>query len=107
MRRRGEFAAALRGSRARADGVVVHAGRAADRDAPKIGFIVSRAVGPAVTRNRVRRRLRHVSRPLVELLPAGSLVVIRALPGSAGRSSAQLAAAVSAGCQAVGLPGCP
>lgn len=50
---------------------------------PRVGFVVSRAVGNAVTRNRVRRRLRHLARPLVATTPPGSLVVVRALPASA------------------------
>ena len=29
---------------------------------PRVGFVVSRAVGPATTRNLVKRRLRHLSR---------------------------------------------
>ena len=29
---------------------------------PRVGFVVSKAVGPAVTRNLVKRRLRHLAR---------------------------------------------
>jgi RNase P protein component len=45
-----------------------------------VGFIVSKAVGNAVTRNRVKRRLRHLSRGLLEETPRHTLVVVRALP---------------------------
>jgi ribonuclease P protein component len=55
---------------------------------------VSRAVGPAVTRNRVRRRLRHLAAAQLDLLPAGSRVVVRALPRSASASYAELDAAL-------------
>jgi len=48
-----------------------------------VGFAVSRAVGGAVVRNRVRRRLRHLVRSRLSLLPRGSLVVVRALPDAA------------------------
>ena len=57
----------------------------------RVGFVVAKAVGPAVTRNRVKRRLRHLMRERVSSLPGGSLLVIRALPGSAGATSGDLA----------------
>ena len=46
----------------------------------RAGFVVSKAVGPAVVRNRVKRRLRHLVATRISGLPAGSLVVVRALP---------------------------
>jgi len=47
-----------------------------DNDEPaRVGFTVSRAVGPAVIRNRVRRRLRHLVRGYLPSLPDGSLLV--------------------------------
>jgi ribonuclease P protein component len=61
-------------------------------EAPKVGFIVSRAVGPAVTRNRVKRRLRELVRGYLQLLPGGSLLVVRANPMSARASQPDLAA---------------
>jgi ribonuclease P protein component len=54
------------------------------------GFIVSRVVGPAVVRNRVRRRLRHLVRARLEALPSGGRLVVRALPPAATASSAVL-----------------
>jgi ribonuclease P protein component len=57
----------------------------------KVGFIVSRRVGAAAARNRVQRRLRHAARSVVEELPAGSRLVVRALPAAAGASYADLA----------------
>ena len=57
-----------------------------------MGFVVAKSVGPAVTRNRVKRRLRHLMRERVSSLPGGSMLVIRALPSSAGASYADLAA---------------
>lgn len=44
---------------------------------------MSRAVGPAVVRNRVRRRLRHLMHQRLTRLPTGSRVVVRALPPAA------------------------
>lgn len=61
-------------------------------DPARVGFVVSRAVGGSVVRHRVQRRLRHLMIPLLPDLPGGSLVVVRALPSSAGRTSAELGA---------------
>ena len=62
--------------------------------APRVGFVVSRAVGAAVVRNRVRRRLRHLVADQLDLIPPGSRVVVRALPGSAVATYDQLGAAL-------------
>ena len=58
----------------------------------RIGFVVSRAVGPAVTRNRVKRRLRELMRGYLQLLPGGSLLVVRANAAAAHASQPDLAA---------------
>ncbi|MEO6826455.1 MAG: ribonuclease P protein component [Microbacteriaceae bacterium] len=49
----------------------------------RFGFIVSKAVGNAVQRNRVRRRLKSIAWQLRDRLEPGTDVVIRALPASA------------------------
>jgi len=50
----------------------------------RVGFVVSRAVGGAVVRNRVKRRLRALSRPLVMADATQRYhVVVRALPAAA------------------------
>ena len=54
--------------------------------------MVSRAVGTAVVRNRVRRRLRALMREYLSSLPEGSLLVVRAHPQAATASQADLAA---------------
>ncbi len=48
----------------------------------KIGFIVSKSVGGSVSRHRVTRQLRHLSREQFHLLPQKSLVVVRAIQNS-------------------------
>ncbi len=58
---------------------------------PLVGFAVSRAVGGSVVRHRVSRRLRHLMRDRLDRLPAGSRLVVRALPAAPGRSHAALA----------------
>lgn len=50
---------------------------------PRVGFVVSKAVGGAVVRNRVKRRLRHLVAGLLADLPPGSLLVVRANPAAA------------------------
>jgi ribonuclease P protein component len=61
-------------------------------DPAKVGFIVSRAVGSAVVRNRVKRRLRELMRRRLACLPGGCLLVLRAHPAAAGARQADLAA---------------
>ena len=58
----------------------------------KVGFVVAKSVGPAVTRNRVKRRLRHLMRERITTLPGGSMLVVRALPDAAHADSQGLAA---------------
>jgi ribonuclease P protein component len=91
--RRAEFTATVRdGVRAGAGAVVLHLRVATDAGSvsPRVGFVVSRSVGTAVVRNRVRRRLRHLVRPRLVELPAGSDLVVRATPASASASGAEL-----------------
>lgn len=61
-------------------------------DPVRFGFIVSRAVGDAVERNLVRRRMRSVGRQFVDSGARGADVVIRALPGAAQRGWVSLSA---------------
>ncbi|MGI5524674.1 ribonuclease P protein component [Micromonospora sp. CA-259024] len=112
LRRSTDFAAAVRGGRRAGRGaVVVHltVPVTADPSTPtspepargnsaeqlsvpsRAGFVVSKAVGNAVTRNRVRRRLRELVRERLIALPAGSTLVVRALPAAAEASYPRLA----------------
>ena len=50
---------------------------------PRIGLIVGKSVGNSVIRHAVARRLRAAARPLVDRCDPTTLVVVRALPGSA------------------------
>jgi len=96
----GFTSATRRGLRAGSSTLVLHVltdpdpdadhGRAAPGGAPRVGFVVSKAVGNAVGRNRVRRRLRHLVRDRRAALPPDSVVVVRALPAAAGATSATL-----------------
>ncbi|QWZ07675.1 ribonuclease P protein component [Nocardioides panacis] len=86
------FTTAVRtGRRAGARTLVLH--RGADPhgpSGPRVGFVVSKAVGNAVVRNRVKRRLRHLARERLASLPGSAVLVVRALPASAGASYAEL-----------------
>jgi ribonuclease P protein component len=53
--------------------------------------VVGRAVGNSVVRHRTARQLRHLVRDRYGRLPAGSILVVRALPPAAGSSSPALA----------------
>ncbi|MFE9766811.1 ribonuclease P protein component [Streptomyces sp. NPDC005808] len=108
LRRREDFATAVRrGRRAGRPLLVVHLRsgvpdpHAPGESAPptRAGFVVSKAVGGAVVRNKVKRRLRHLMRDRVALLPTGSLVVVRALPGAGDADHEQLARDLDAALQ--------
>lgn len=107
VRHSADFAATLkRGRRARRGAVVVYVSRRVDNSTTgrcagepdsgraagaRAGFIVSKAVGIAVVRNRVKRRLRHL---IAQRIPQWSNdldVVVRALPDAATASRQQLA----------------
>ena len=97
LRTAGEFAVTVRqGRRAGSPELVLHLAIAADRRTPRVGVVVNRRVGPAVVRNRVRRRLRHLAADRLTLLPPGALLVIRATASSAAASAAQLARSLDA-----------
>ncbi|MET8305651.1 MULTISPECIES: ribonuclease P protein component [unclassified Micromonospora] len=117
LRRSTDFAAAVRGGRRAGRGAVVvhltvpspadlttptspeparHIGTEQPSVPARAGFVVSKAVGNAVVRNRVRRRLRALVRERLAALPAGSTLVVRALPAAAEASYPRLTADLDA-----------
>jgi ribonuclease P protein component len=62
LKRRTGFRAAALGARAPGKAFVLQARNRGEDGAPRVGFTVSRQVGNAVERNRVRRRLREIVR---------------------------------------------
>jgi ribonuclease P protein component len=116
LRHRDEFLAAVRGGRRAGRGcLVVHLvtpDRAPARGeggapAPRAGFVVPRAVGSAVTRNRVRRQLRHLVRDRMSALPAGTTLVVRALPAAGATPYSQLGVDLDAALDAARRPRAP
>jgi ribonuclease P protein component len=69
MRHRADFLAAAAGAKAAGAAFTLQARARDDEGRPRVGFTVSKKVGNAVERNRVRRRLREI----VRLAPAGRL----------------------------------
>ncbi len=106
LRRAPDFAAAVRGGRRSGrNSLVLHlrteaapaTGETAGQSPARIGLVVGKSVGPAVVRNQVKRRLRAVLRSRLDGLPAGSVLVVRALPPAAAARSGALAADIDAG----------
>ena len=58
----------------------------------QVGFIVSKAVGNAVTRNLVKRRLRELAALTCAAHPEGYAIAVRALPASASAAGISCAA---------------
>ncbi len=79
------------GRRATSKLVVVHVQTGSPDESTRVGFVVSRAVGPAVVRNRVKRRLRHLMRDRLSVIPAGAHLVVRANPAAANAEYADIA----------------
>lgn len=71
-----------RGRRATGANTVCYIRSLPTEAAVRFGFIVSKQVGIATRRNLVRRRLKAVGYSLLDGVPAGTDIVIRALPGS-------------------------
>jgi len=61
---------------------------------PRVGFVVSKAVGNAVVRARTKRRLRALMSARVDRLPQGADLVVRANPAAARADSAELGRAL-------------
>ncbi len=72
LRRRADFLEAASGAKAHATGFVLQSRDRGDQAPPRVGYTVSKKVGNAVERNRVRRRLREVVRlSVAERMRAG------------------------------------
>ena len=92
LRKRSDFLAANAGKRASAPGFVLLVRDRADGDpAKRIGFTVTKKIGGAVVRNRMKRRLRALARDLLPISGfAGSDHVLIGRAGGIERDFATL-----------------
>jgi len=89
-----DFAALSAASRSRSHPLLVLRYRQNDIGRTRYGISTARRVGGAVTRNRIRRRLREVLRRDGERVAAGWDILLVARPPAAEASQAELAAAL-------------
>lgn len=106
LRASADFTAVVRGRGGVREGsrlLVVHANTPPERRSRpvRVGFVVPKAVGGAVIRNRTKRRLRAVCAARLADLPAGLDLVVRVNPGAGAATSADLAEAVDRSTAAV------
>ncbi|TNM69039.1 ribonuclease P protein component [Streptomyces sp. NP160] len=92
LRRPADFSAVVRrGRRAGRRHLVLHllepTGPEEAAAPVRVGFVVSKAVGGSVVRNRVERRLRHLVAAQLGALPPGARAVVRANPAAAAARS--------------------
>jgi ribonuclease P protein component len=101
LKRRSEFLRVRGGLRWATPSLVLEAkpraaispeGGSSEAERPRFGFTVSKKVGKAVVRNRVRRRLKAAVRELLSSARAGFDYVIVARPVAAERAYADLKA---------------
>jgi ribonuclease P protein component len=74
LRRRQDFAAAYRKGRVHGNNLLVLRVLPNGRDVSRFGFVTGKAVGNAVTRNKVKRRLREIARQF-DVQPGFDLVI--------------------------------
>ncbi len=82
MRRGSEFTLTTRQGTKSSRGRVVAYVHGGGSGPVRVGLIVGKSVGNSVVRHRVARRLRAAVAPVIDTLPDGCLVVLRALPGA-------------------------
>lgn len=97
LSRADEFRRVVKAGRRRVGATVMtHLTPTSEASPARFGFIVSKAVGGAVTRNLVKRRLRAIAADEIRAGLVGADVVVRAMPGADTATYAQLRADVAA-----------
>ena len=91
LRTRPEYLAVAKGVRVVRPGFVLQARpRSEAAGEPRFGFTASRKTGNAVTRNRIRRRLKELARAEAAAAPAGVDFVLIGRKDAAGRDFAAM-----------------
>ena len=82
LRQRADFLAAAAGAKAPVAAFVLQARKRRENGSVRVGFTVSKKVGNAVERNRIRRRLREIVRlaPAAQMRPGHDYVLIGRRP---------------------------
>lgn len=84
LRTADDFRSTMRnGRKVTSANLVIYLKRVPGTAQARFGFVVAKTVGNAVTRNLVKRRLRHLAKSQAPAVTGGADVVVRALPGSA------------------------
>jgi ribonuclease P protein component len=90
LRSSSDIAATMRqGTKYNSRLIVFHVAREMSQST-KVAFAVGKSVGNSVVRHLITRRLRHIVAHELDQFPSGSFVVVRALPGTANATYAQL-----------------
>jgi len=82
IRRSAQFRAFAGGTRRRRGPLSLTVAPSLEPGVPRVGYAISRAVGNAVERNRLRRRLRHAMAELTPRLDPQSAYLIAAAKGA-------------------------
>ncbi|MDR1213641.1 MAG: ribonuclease P protein component [Propionibacteriaceae bacterium] len=86
LRHAAQFAATVRGGRQTGRPCLILYVKPTSGERSRAGFVVSKQVGSAVRRNRVKRRLRHLVASRLDDLPQTADIVIRALPKASSQA---------------------
>jgi ribonuclease P protein component len=84
LRHRRDMSRVMRAARVFGPALSLRYSPAPDRSSRRIAFLLSRRVGSAVARNRLKRRLREVYRRHKDWVPAGCDYLLSATPAAAG-----------------------
>ena len=105
LRRREEFKRIYAAGKAYPEScVVLHVLPLTDRpDERQVGFSVSKKVGGSVVRNRVKRRLREIVRPLLPRIKGGVHLIIAARSTAARAEYAEISLSVQRALSRAGL----
>lgn len=101
LRRSQDFAATMRTGRRARHALLTAVARRTHGPDTRLGFAVSRRVGGAVVRNRVKRQIRMIAR--AHLWVTGYDVVIVAQPSCAEARFDELASAIASTCEKLGI----